>query len=81
MQKRKKINRLVSNVRGSSRADTAQKTIPYEVMYPDGLLKLPGNRYSRSIKFEDINYQLAAYDDQQSAFQKLKDFYNFCKSF
>ena len=60
-----------------NKASTAQETIPYEVMWPDGLCRMSPKRYSKSILFEDINYQLAGADDQKAAFSKFKDFYNF----
>lgn len=60
-----------------NKATTAQETIPYEVMWPDGLCRMSPRRYSKSILFEDINYQLAGMDDQESAFERFKDFYNF----
>lgn len=59
------------------KAFTAQDTIPYQMIWPDGLCKMSRKRYSKSIMFEDINYQLAGTDDQESAFDKFKDFYNF----
>ena len=67
-------------VRDNIRANTAQETIPYEVMWPDGLCRMSPGRYSKSILFEDINYQLASKDDQEAAFEKFKDFYNFFDS-
>ena len=59
------------------KAATAQETIPYEVMWPDGLCRMSPGRYSKSLLFEDINYQLAGDEDQKAAFSRFKDFYNF----
>ena len=80
MHREKKIKAVTKKYSGTGRCDTAQKTIPYEVMFPDGLCRLRKGRYSKSILFQDINYQLAALDDQMSAFGKFKDFYNFFDS-
>ena len=40
-------------------------------------MRLPGGLYSRSIAFEDINYQLASQEDQEAAFEKFCEFYNY----
>ena len=37
---------------------SAQDSIPYRKMYPDGICRVAENRYSRCIRFEDTNYQL-----------------------
>ena len=45
-------------------------------MYPDGICRLAGKLYSKSIEFFDINYQLAQPDDKTATFEALCDFYN-----
>ena len=62
--------------KGDGRKHTAQQTIPYETMYPDGICKLRDNLFSKSIEFSDINYQLAQPDDKTATFEALCDFYN-----
>lgn len=49
-------------------------------MYPDGICRLAGKLYSKSIEFFDINYQLAQPDDKTATFEALCDFYNFLDS-
>lgn len=45
-------------------------------MYPDGIFRLAGKLYSKSIEFFDINYQLAQPDNKTATFEALCDFYN-----
>ncbi len=45
-------------------------------MFPDGLCRLEGGAFSKTIAFEDVNYRLAGPEDQRSIFESLCDFYN-----
>ena len=38
---------------------SAQDSIPYERMWPDGICKVADGRYTKTIQFQDINYQLS----------------------
>ena len=73
---KKQIAALIRQAKGDSKKHTAQQTIPYEIMYPDGICRLAGKLYSKSIEFFDINYQLAQPDDKTATFEALCDFYN-----
>ena len=77
---KKQIAALIRQAKGDSKKHTAQQTIPYEIMYPDGICRLAGKLYSKSIEFFDINYQLAQPDDKTATFEALCDFYNFLDS-
>ncbi len=46
-------------------------------MYPDGICKVTEKKYSKSIAFEDINYQLAGSDDKTAIFENWCDFLNY----
>ena len=46
------------------RALSAQQTIPYIAMHPDGICQLPGGLYTKTLEYEDINYAVAATEDQ-----------------
>ena len=48
---------------------TAQATIPYQRMWPDGICRVTDNYYTKTIQFQDINYQLAQNDDKTSIFE------------
>ena len=66
--------RRIFGVPGEAR--TAQDTLPFRQMYPDGLCRLDEKTFSRCIEFEDVNYQLAKPDDQTAVFEALCDMYN-----
>ena len=34
---------------------SAQQTIPYIAMHPDGICQLPGGLYTKTLEYEDIN--------------------------
>ena len=46
------------------RALSAQQTIPYIAMHPDGICQLPGGLYTKTLEYEDINYAVASTEDQ-----------------
>ena len=55
--------------RGNSRAAlSVQQTIPYLAMHPDGVCKLPGGLYTKTVEYEDINYSVASTEDQTAIF-------------
>ena len=56
---KKQIAAVIRQAKGDGKAHTAQQTIPYLAMYPDGICKVTEKRYSKCVVFEDINYQLA----------------------
>ena len=75
-RERKEIEAVIRKYKGDGKPHTAQDTIPYQAMYPDGICYLGGMSYSGCIEFFDINYQLAQPDDQTAIFEYLCDLYN-----
>ena len=73
MQKKK--DRKAKKVRKS-----AQQTIPYVEMCRDGICKVNSRLYTKSIAFEDINYQLAQNEDKTAIFEAWCDFLNYFDS-
>ena len=59
---------------------TAQQTIPYKEMYKDGVCRVDGNFYTKSIAYEDINYAVASQDDQAAIFDGYCAFLNYFDS-
>ena len=59
------------------RAASAQQTIPYKEMYPDGICKVKDNYFTKTIQFFDINYQLARNEDKNEIFENYCDFLNY----
>ncbi len=73
---KREIRRIMEQARGDGKPHSAQDTLPFRQMYPDGLCKLDDTTWSRCIEFEDVNYQLAQPDDQTAIFEALCDMYN-----
>lgn len=59
---------------------TVQQTIPYLQVYSDGIIQIDKNLFSKSIQFQDINYQIARQDDQENIFYMYGEFLNFFDS-
>ena len=67
--------------RGNSRAAlSVQQTIPYLAMHPDGVCKLPGGLYTKTVEYEDINYSVASTEDQTAIFGGWSSFLNYFDS-
>ena len=64
---KKEIAAVIQAAKGDGKPRTAQQTIPYLQMYPDGICRVTEKKYSKSLVFEDINYQLAQADDKTSS--------------
>ena len=59
---------------------TAQHTIPYREMHKDGICRVHGDYYTKSIAYEDINYAVASQDDQANIFDGYCSFLNYFDS-
>lgn len=59
---------------------TAQESIPFDRMFRDGICRVGKNHYSKTIQFEDINYQLAQQEDKTEIFEEWCSFLNFFDS-
>ena len=73
---KREIRHIMERARGDGKPHSAQDTLPFRQMYPDGLCKLDDTTWSRCIEFADVNYQLAQTDDQTAIFEALCDMYN-----
>ena len=74
---KKEIAAVIQAAKGGGKPHTAQQTIPYLQMYPDGICRVTEKKYSKSLVFEDINYQLAQADDKTAIFENWCDFLNY----
>ncbi len=45
--------------RTDKKGKSAQDSIPYERMWPDGICRVSDSHYTKTIQFQDINYQLS----------------------
>ena len=59
---------------------TAQATIPYDRIWPDGICLANGKFYTKTLQFQDINYQLAQNEDKTAIFEGWCDFLNYFDS-
>lgn len=59
---------------------SAQQTIPYVEICKDGICKVNSRLYTKTIRFSDINYQLAQNDDKTAIFENWCDFLNYFDS-
>ena len=54
----------------------AVQTIPYRELFPDGLMQVNDKLFTKTLRFSDINYELAQPEDKEQTFDGLCDFYN-----
>ena len=54
----------------------AVQTIPYRELFPDGLMQVNVKLFTKTLRFSDINYELAQPEDKEQTFDGLCDFYN-----
>ena len=59
---------------------SAQDSIPFDRMFPDGICRVGDNYYTKTIQFQDINYQLAMQEDQTAIFEEWCSLLNFFDS-
>lgn len=59
---------------------TAQQSIPFDRMFPDGICRIGLDYYTKTIQYEDINYQLAQQEDKTEIFEEWCSFLNFFDS-
>ena len=81
---RKQQKELQSAVKKAKRDDgvprTAQQSIPFQRMFPDGICRVTDRYYTKTIQFQDINYQLAQQEDKTAIFEEWCSFLNFFDS-
>ena len=54
-----------------------QRSIPYLEMGRDGICRVEEHLYSKTVRFYDINYQLAQNEDKNTIFESWCDFLNY----
>ena len=78
---RKKIDRIVKTAkRDDGIPRTAQQSIPFQRMFTDGICRVRDGYYTRTIQFQDINYQLSQQEDKTAIFEEWCSFLNFFDS-
>ncbi len=75
------MQEAIKRAKGADKREiTAQETIPYIAMWPDGTCKTADQQYTRTIEFQDINYQLSQNEDKSAIFDAWCDFLNYFDS-
>lgn len=77
-KQRKRIADAVKKAKMQGKiAMSAQDTISYKEMRPDGICIVKDNYFTKTIQFFDINYQLARNEDKNIIFENYCDFLNY----
>ena len=77
----KQIEAAVARARRTDRKElSAQDSIPYQRMWPDGICRVTDTFYTKTVQFHDINYQLSQNEDKTAIFEGWCDFLNFFDS-
>ena len=79
-EKKRIVAQKKKSKKGMKKRISAQQTIPYVEMCRDGICKVNSRLYTKSIRFEDINYQLAQNEDKTGIFENWCDFLNYFDS-
>lgn len=75
------VREIVRNARKNDGVpQTAQQSIPFDRMFPDGICRVGLDYYTKTIQFQDINYQLAQQEDKTEIFEEWCSFLNFFDS-
>ena len=78
---RKQIEAAIARANRTGKKErSAQDSIPYERMWPDGICKVADGRYTKTVQFQDINYQLSQNEDKTAIFEGWCDFLNYFDS-
>ena len=78
---KKQIEEAIARAnRTDKKGKSAQDSIPYERMWPDGICRISDSHYTKTIQFQDINYQLSQNEDKTAIFEGWCDFLNYFDS-
>ena len=80
-EERKQIKEIIKKAKKNDGVPrTAQQSIPFERMFQNGICRVGSDYYSKTIQFQDINYQLAQQEDKTEIFEEWCSFLNFFDS-
>jgi len=78
---RKQIEAAIARAKGTDKKElSAQDSIPYQRMFPDGICRVTDTFYTKTVQFQDINYQLSQNEDKTAIFEGWSDFLNYFDS-
>ncbi|MCX4324765.1 MAG: hypothetical protein OSJ59_17620, partial [Lachnospiraceae bacterium] len=74
---RRQIEAAIAKAKGKDKKElSAQDSIPYQRMFPDGICRVTDTFYTKTVQFQDINYQLSQNEDKTAIFEGWSDFLN-----
>ena len=80
-EEQKAVKEIIKNARRDDEVPhTAQQSIPFDRMFPDGICRVENDYYTKTVQFQDINYQLAQQEDKTEIFEEWCSFLNFFDS-
>lgn len=80
-EEKKEIGKILKNAKKDDGVPkSAQQSIPFDRMFPDGICRVGTNFYTKTVEFQDINYQLAQQEDKTEIFEEWCSFLNFFDS-
>ena len=79
-EERARLKEILARTQKEKYPSTAQQTIPYDRIWPDGICLANGKFYTKTLQFQDINYQLAQNEDKTAIFEGWCDFLNYFDS-
>ena len=75
---KRQIEAAIANAkRQDKRHKSAQDSIPFQRMFPDGICRVTDTYYTKTSQFQDINYQLSQNEDKTAIFDGWCDFLNY----
>jgi hypothetical protein len=78
---RQQIEQAIARAKKTDKKElSAQDSIPYQRMYPDGICRVTDTFYTKTVQFQDINYQLSQNEDKTAIFEGWSDFLNYFDS-
>ena len=78
---RKQIEAAIARAKKQDKKKmSAQDSIPFERMWPDGICRVKPGFFTKTIQFQDINYQLNQNEDKTAIFDGWCDFLNYFDS-
>ncbi len=77
----KQINEAKARALGKNKKEmSAQDSIPFQRMFKDGICKVTDTLYTKTVRFNDINYQISSNEDKNAIFDSWCDFLNYFDS-
>ena len=78
---KREIEAAIARAKNADRKKlSAQDSIPFERMWPDGICRVKPGYFTKTVEFQDINYQLNQNEDKTAIFDGWCDFLNYFDS-